>query len=59
MSYWRLLHDMPRLQTPPEPYQFAPLARLLAGPRRGLLIADVFEPRGKDVRSPADAPGQG
>lgn len=53
-SYWRLLHEALRLQTPPEghyaafvagrispePYQFAPLARLLAGPRRGLLIAD-------------------
>ncbi|MCP9462402.1 MAG: hypothetical protein NNA24_10210 [Nitrospira sp.] len=49
-SRWRLLHDALRLQTPPEghyaafvagrispePYQFAPLARLLAGPRRGL-----------------------
>ncbi|MCP9464993.1 MAG: SNF2-related protein [Nitrospira sp.] len=53
-GHWRLLHDALRLQTPPdgqyaafsagrispEPYQFAPLARLLAGPRRGLLIAD-------------------
>lgn len=54
LSHWRLLHEALRLQTPPEghyaaftagrispePYQFAPLARLLAGPRRGLLIAD-------------------
>ncbi|MCP9469936.1 MAG: DEAD/DEAH box helicase [Nitrospira sp.] len=53
-GHWRLLHNAIRLQTPPdghyaafvagrispEPYQFAPLARLLAGPRRGLLIAD-------------------
>ncbi len=53
-GHWRLLHDALRLQIPPEghyaafvagrispePYQFAPLARLLAGPRRGLLIAD-------------------
>lgn len=51
---WRSLHDALRLQTPPEgryaafvagrispePYQFAPLARLLSGPRRSLLIAD-------------------
>ena len=51
---WRLLHEALRLQSPgdgryaafhagrlsPEPYQFAPLARLLAGPRRSLLIAD-------------------
>jgi ERCC4-related helicase len=53
-SHWRILHESLRLQTPPEgqyaafiagrispePYQFAPLARLLSGPRRGLLIAD-------------------
>src|SRR5262249_55856182 len=53
-SHWRMLHEAVRLQTPPagqysafvagrispEPYQFAPLARLLGGPRRGLLIAD-------------------
>lgn len=53
-GHWRLLHESLRLQTPsgghyaafvagrisPEPYQFAPLARLLAGLRRGLLIAD-------------------
>jgi hypothetical protein len=53
-SYWRTLHDALRLQSPPEgqyaafiagrispePYQFAPLARLLGGPRRGVLIAD-------------------
>ncbi len=53
-GHWRLLHDALRLQTPPEgqyaafvagrispePYQFAPLTRLLCGPRRGLLIAD-------------------
>lgn len=53
-SHWRMLHEALRMQTPPEgryaafvtgrispePYQFAPLARLLAGPRRGLLIAD-------------------
>ena len=53
-SHWRALHESFRLQTPsegqyaafvagrisPEPYQFAPLARLLGGPRRGLLIAD-------------------
>ena len=51
---WRLLHEALRLQTPPEgryaafvagrispePYQFAPLARLLTGPRRSMLIAD-------------------
>lgn len=51
---WRSLHDALRVQTPPEgryaafvagrispePYQFAPLARVLAGPRRSLLIAD-------------------
>jgi len=51
---WRSLHDALRLQSPnggryaafhagrisPEPYQFAPLARLLSGPRRSLLIAD-------------------
>ncbi|MBI4529871.1 MAG: DEAD/DEAH box helicase family protein [Deltaproteobacteria bacterium] len=54
LSHWRTLHEALRLQTPPggqysafvagrispEPYQFAPLARLLGGPRRGLLIAD-------------------
>ncbi|HWP56923.1 MAG TPA: helicase-related protein [Candidatus Acidoferrales bacterium] len=53
-SHWRTLHEAVRVQTPPEgqysafvagrispePYQFAPLARLLGGPRRGLLIAD-------------------
>jgi SNF2-related domain len=53
-SHWRTLHEALRLQTPPEgqyaafvagrispePYQFAPLARLLGGPRRGLLVAD-------------------
>lgn len=52
-QWWRL-HEALRLQSPPdgqyasfvagrispEPYQFAPLARLLGGPRRGLLIAD-------------------
>jgi len=51
---WRSHHEALQLQTPaegryaafhagrisPEPYQFAPLARLLAGPRRSLLIAD-------------------
>ena len=51
---WRSLHEALRLQSPgdgryaafhagrisPEPYQFAPLARLLSGPRRSLLIAD-------------------
>jgi ERCC4-related helicase len=51
---WHTLHEALRLQAPPEgryaafvagrispePYQFAPIARLLAGPRRGLLIAD-------------------
>ena len=51
---WRSLHDALRLQSPnggryaafhagrisPEPCQFAPLARLLSGPRRSLLIAD-------------------
>ena len=51
---WRSQHEALRLQTPPEgryagfvagrispePYQFAPLARLLSGPRRSLLIAD-------------------
>ncbi|MEW6246516.1 MAG: helicase-related protein [Nitrospirota bacterium] len=53
-SHWLTLHHALTLQSPPpgqyaafvaarispEPYQFAPLARLLAGPRRGLLIAD-------------------
>ena len=53
-GHWRTLHESLRLQAPPEghysafvagrislePYQFAPLARLLAGPRRGLLLAD-------------------
>lgn len=53
-GHWRLLHDSVGLQAPPqgqyaafvagrispEPYQFAPLAHLLSGPRRGLLIAD-------------------
>ena len=51
---WESLHSALRIQTPPEgryaafasgriapePYQFAPLARLLSGPRRSLLIAD-------------------
>lgn len=51
---WRALHESIRLATPapgayaaltagrivPEAYQFAPLACLLAGPRRSLLIAD-------------------
>ncbi len=51
---WRSLHDALQFQSPPEgryaafhagrispePYQFAPLARLLAGPRRSLLITD-------------------
>jgi superfamily II DNA or RNA helicase len=51
---WRLHHEALQLQVPaegayagfhagrivPEQYQFAPLARLLAGPRRSLLIAD-------------------
>lgn len=51
---WRSMHDALRVQAPPEgryaafvagrispePYQFAPLARLLSGPRRSLLIAD-------------------
>lgn len=51
---WRSAHQALRLQSPgdgryaafhagrisPEPYQFAPLARLLAGPQRSLLIAD-------------------
>lgn len=54
LSVWKSLHDALQIQSPPEgqyaafvagrispePYQFAPLARLLAGPRRGLLIAD-------------------
>lgn len=53
-NHWHTLHEALRLQTPPvgqysafvagrispEPYQFAPLARLLSGPRRGLLVAD-------------------
>jgi superfamily II DNA or RNA helicase len=53
-SIWQSLHDTLRLQSPdegryvafhagrlsPEPYQFAPLARLLNNPRRSLLIAD-------------------
>jgi len=52
--HWRQLHGAVEIQTPPqgayaglvagrispEPYQFAPIARLLSGPRRGLLIAD-------------------
>ncbi|HZP91604.1 MAG TPA: helicase-related protein [Burkholderiales bacterium] len=51
---WRSHHEALQLRAPaeseyaafhagrisPEPYQFAPLARLLAGPRRSLLIAD-------------------
>lgn len=51
---WRTLHESLRLVAPapgeyaaltagriiPESYQFAPLARLLSGPRRSLLIAD-------------------
>jgi SNF2 family DNA or RNA helicase len=51
---WRSLHEALRLLSPaksgyatfhagrisPEPYQFAPLARLLSGPGRSLLIAD-------------------
>jgi superfamily II DNA/RNA helicase len=51
---WRALHESVRLAAPPpgdylaltagrivpESYQFAPLARLLSGPRRSLLIAD-------------------
>ncbi len=51
---WQSQHAALRIQTPPEgryaafvsgrlspePYQFAPLARLLTGPRRSLLIAD-------------------
>lgn len=50
---WRSLHDALLQSIPPgsyaafhagrispEPYQFAPLARLLSGPRRSLLIAD-------------------
>ena len=51
---WRNLHSAVEVQSPPqgtfagliagrispEPYQFAPVSRLLAGPRRGLLIAD-------------------
>lgn len=51
---WQFQHAALRIQTPPEgryaafvsgrispePYQFAPLARLLTGPRRSLLIAD-------------------
>lgn len=54
LGHWRMLHDALQIQTPPEghyaafvagrispePYQFAPLTRLLSGPRRGLLIAD-------------------
>lgn len=54
LGYWHLLHDALQIQKPPaghyaafvagrispEPYQFAPLARLLSGPRRGILIAD-------------------
>lgn len=54
LTHWRTLHNALQLQTlpdgqyaafvgariSPEPYQFAPLARLLSGPRRGLLIAD-------------------
>jgi superfamily II DNA or RNA helicase len=53
-AVWREYHEALRLQAPPEgryaafiagrispePYQFAPLARLLSGPRRSLLIAD-------------------
>ncbi len=53
-AIWQSFHDALRVQTPPEgryaafvagrispePYQFAPLARLLSGPRRSLLIAD-------------------
>lgn len=53
-AIWRNLHGAVALQAPPEgryaafvagrispeSYQFAPLARLLAGPRRSLLIAD-------------------
>ena len=53
-AVWRLQHEALRYQAlsdgryaafragriSPEPYQFAPLARLLAGPRRSLLIAD-------------------
>lgn len=53
-SHWLTLHQALQVQAPPqgryaafvagrispEPYQFAPLARLLAWPRRGLLIAD-------------------
>jgi hypothetical protein len=51
---WRMLHRALELSAPPagryaafhacriapEPYQFAPLARLLSDPRRSLLIAD-------------------
>lgn len=51
---WRSLHEALEIQAPPqgryaafvagrispEPYQFAPLARLLSDPRRSLLIAD-------------------
>lgn len=54
LAVWRLHHEALRFQClpdtryaafhagriSPEPYQFAPLARLLAGPRRSLLIAD-------------------
>lgn len=54
LRYWFQLHAALQIQTPPEngyaglvagrmspePYQFAPVARLLSGPRRGLLIAD-------------------
>lgn len=53
-SVWRMLHRALELSAPPsgcfaafhacritpEPYQFAPLARLLSDPRRSLLIAD-------------------
>lgn len=53
-AIWRTLHGAVALQAPPEgryaafvagrispeAYQFAPLARLLSGPRRSLLIAD-------------------
>lgn len=54
LAVWRALHQAVSLRAPPkgrfsafhacriapEPYQFAPLARLLADPRRSLLIAD-------------------
>lgn len=54
LAIWRSLHEAVSLRAPPkgrysafqacriapEPYQFAPLARLLADPRRSLLIAD-------------------